>query len=87
MTSNSRDCRLRGRKREILLLSAIGTQNDWASQIITLLDFIISRDDILFSNICLKGKLRIVPLEKSIKDIEPFNQLVCCSGYALKRVI
>ena len=85
MTSNSRDRRLCrnfvGGKREIHLLSAIGTQNDWASQIITLLYFIISRNYVLFSYNCLKCKLRIVSLEKSIADLEAFNQSVRCSVY------
>ena len=41
-------------------------------------DVIISRDYDLSLYICIKCKLQIVFLEKSLADLDAFKQLVCC---------
>ena len=47
---------------------------NWVSRITSLLDVIVSRDHGL--SLCIKCKLRIVSLEKSLADLEAFIQLV-----------
>ena len=63
-------------KRATNLFGAVGMQNNWISQITSLLDVIISRDHSLSLYICIKCKLQIVSLEKSLADLEAFKQLV-----------
>ena len=60
-------------ERAINLFSAV---RNWGSQITALLDVIVSRDDGLSSYICMKCKLQIVSLEKSVADLEAFKQLL-----------
>ena len=73
----SRVCRLCSdlveTKRATNLFSAVRMQNNWVSRITSLLDVIISRDHGLS---CVKCKLGIMSLEKSLVDIEAFKQLV-----------
>ena len=86
----SRVCRLCSdvmeAKRATNLFSAVGMQNNWVSRITALLDVVVSRDDGLSLYICIKCKLRIVSLEKSLADLEAFKHLVRCSGCVLERV-
>ena len=51
-------------------------KNNWVSRITFLLDVIVSRDDGLSLYICIKCKLRILSLEKSLANLEAFKQLV-----------
>ena len=51
-------------------------KNNWVSRITFLLDVIVSRDDGLSLYICIKCKLRILSLEKSLADLKAFKQLV-----------
>ena len=80
LTMASRVCRLCSdlveAKRATNLFSAVGMQNNWVSRITSLLDVIISRDHGLSLYICIKCKIRIVSLEKSLADLEAFKQLV-----------
>ena len=59
-----------------IYLYAVGMQNNWGLQITSLLD-VVSRDDGLSSYTCMKCKLQIVSLEKSVADLKAFKQLVC----------
>ena len=63
-------------KKATNMFSGVGMQNNWVSRITSLLDIIVSRDYGLSLYICIKYKLRIVSLEKSLADLEAFKQLV-----------
>ena len=62
-------------KRATNLFSAVGMQNNWVSRITALLDVIVPKDNGLYLYICIKCKLRIVSVEKSLADLEAFKQL------------
>ena len=61
---------------DVSFTTRVGMQNNWVSWITSLFNVIVSRDHSLSLYICIKCKLRIVSIEKSLVDLEAFKQLV-----------